>query len=720
MDEIIQVQDKYYILATAAHDDQARTLKHGDTFALFDRLGNIRQLSRGDQGVYHDGTRFLSRLELRIAGMRPILLSSSVVEDNSLLAVDLTNPDIHQDGTLAVAHGTLHVFRSKFLFDGGCHERIRIQNFGREPVEVEMSLELDADFRDIFEVRGTTRARRGAPPEIAVERDGVVFSYRGLDEVRRAARVRCSPQPAKVQARELGFRVRLEPAAVETLSVALDCEIEGARRKHGSYDECFSIIHREREATGRSICEVSSSNASFNQWMSRSTSDLRILVSATESGPYPYAGVPWYSTVFGRDGIITALQVLWLNPDLARGVLRFLAASQATRSEPERDAEPGKIVHEMRRGEMAALGEIPFGRYYGTVDATPLFVLLAAEYFDTTGDRQLIEELWPNLQRSLEWMSRYGDADQDGFLEYEQRAGRGLSNQGWKDSADSVSHADGALAEAPIALCEVQAYGWAAHVAMARLAGTLGHEALALEQRQEAEQMRERFERSFWCEDLSTYAIALDGNKRPCRIKSSNAGHCLYSGIASPERALLVARQLMSPAFFSGWGIRTLAEGEVRYNPMSYHNGSIWPHDNALIAAGFARYGLKEFALKVFEAQFEASRYFDLHRIPELYCGFVRRDGEGPISYPVACAPQAWAAGSAFMLLQACLGMVLNAKERSICFNCPMLPAAIDTLYLRGLRVGDARVDLAFHRYPEGAGVEVLRRIGAVEVSVLR
>jgi glycogen debranching enzyme len=720
---MIRVEDQYYILATDAHDERTRVLKDGDTFALFDRHGNIRQIGRADQGVYHEGTRFVSRLELRLAGLRPLLLSSSVVKNNALLAVDLTNPDIHRGGTLLIPHGSLHVFRSKFLLDGCCHERIRVESFASSPISFDLSVEVDADFRDIFEVRGTPRAHRGGPPEVIVKPEGLVFEYLGLDKVTRITRVTASPAPHEVRPGELRFHLQLEPGEVKALYLVTRCEAKSARSGElgrGDYDSCFTRLHHSRETQLAKVCRIWSSNPTFNEWVTRSVSDLRMLVTETEFGPYPYAGVPWYSTPFGRDAIITAMQALWLDPEIARGVLRFLAATQATRSEPERDAAPGKIVHEMRRGEMAALGEIPFGRYYGTVDATPLFVMLAAAYFDVTGDRGLVKELWPHLELAMRWISEYGDPDRDGFLEYAQAGRRGLANQGWKDSFDSVFHATGELAEAPIALCEVQAYAWAARESYARLASELGDPELAQRQRAEAERLRARFEEAFWSEELSMYALALDANKRPCAVRSSNAGHCLFAGIASPEHAARTAGELMSAPFFSGWGIRTIAEGEARYNPMSYHNGSIWPHDNALIAAGFARYGFKDAAVKVLEALFEATMYFDLYRIPELYCGFVRREGEGPTAYPVACCPQAWAAGSVFMLLQSCLGMVLDAGGRTLRFHRPALPSWIDTLRVNGLPVGDARLDLAFHRYPQGVGVEVVQRSGEVSVAVFR
>jgi glycogen debranching enzyme len=369
---------------------------------------------------------------------------------------------------------------------------------------------------------------------------------------------------------------------------------------------------------------------------------------------------------------------------------------------------------------MAALGEIPFGRYYGSVDSTPLFVMLAGAYDERTADRAFVESIWPNVERALRWIDEYGDPDGDGFVEYHRRSADGLVQQGWKDSHDSVFHADGSTADGPIALCEVQGYVYAARRAAAGLAVRLGHPARAAELERQAEDLRERFERAFWCDDLGTYALALDGQKRPCRVRSSNPGHCLYAGIAAPDRALRTAGTLLADRSFSGWGVRTVAEGEARYNPMSYHNGSVWPHDNALIGAGMSRYRLKEAVLKVFTGLFDASLFVELRRLPELFCGFGRRTGEGPTLYPVACSPQAWASGAAFLLLQSCLGLRIQAAEGRVHLDIPLLPDWLNEVYIRKLRVGDGSIDVRLHRHGGDVGVNILDRYGKVEVVILK
>ena len=467
---------------------------------------------------------------------------------------------------------------------------------------------------------------------------------------------------------------------------------------------------------GADVAVLATSNEPFNHWISRSQADLEMLTSQTPHGRYPYAGIPWFSAPFGRDGIIAALQCLWLNPELARGVLGFLAATQATDFDSSSDAEPGKILHEARQGEMAVLGEVPFHRYYGSVDATPLFVMLVVAYWDRTGDLEFLSALWPHVRAALSWMRDHGDRDGDGFIEYARHTEAGLLNQGWKDSSDSIFHADGRLAEPPIALVEVQAYAYAAWSGAARLAGLLGHADEHTDWIDRAESLRQNFESAFWCEELGTYALALDAAKQPCQVRSSNAGHVLLTGIASVHNARKVAATLMSPSGFSGWGVRTIAEGEARYNPMSYHNGSVWPHDNGLIAMGFARYGLRDPLLALVEGIFAASQHMDLYRLPELFCGFRREAEEAPTRYPVACIPQAWAAATGFGLLCAMLGISFDARAERVNCDRPLLPDYIGEISISGLSVGAGSMDLLLRRHLRDVAVNVLGKTGNGEL----
>jgi glycogen debranching enzyme len=714
-------KNRFYIVATSPLADEAtRVLKHGDTFAVFDHYGDITTGGLGEQGVYHEGTRFLSSCLLRLGELRPLFLSSTVKEDNDLLAADLTNPDISDGEKIIVPRGVLHFSRVKILWDGVCYERLRIRNYGLAPVDARFSFDFAADFADIFEVRGTKRRRRGEYLDGTVAEGAVTLAYRGLDRVVRRTRLTFAPVPASLSEEEARFEVSLSSREERTFCLTVACEVEDHHRRVLSFEDALAHAMQSQTRAPIRACRIHTSNTRFNDLVNRTVADVHMMITNLPTGPYPYAGVPWFSTPFGRDGIITALECLWLDPGLAKGVLAFLAATQARDVNPEQDAEPGKILHEMRRGEMAALGEIPFGRYYGSVDATPLFIILAGAYYLRSGDRSFLSELWPSVEAALHWIDHFGDKDGDGFVEYERNSPQGLVHQGWKDSRDSIFHADGKLAQGPIALCEVQGYVFAAKRAAAELAAALDHGPRADELAQQALAIQEHFEQAFWCDDLKTYALGLDGEKRPCRVRASNAGHCLFTGIASTERARYTAQTLLGEDSFSGWGIRTLAAGEARYNPMSYHNGSVWPHDNALISAGLARYGFKDEVVQILNVMADASLFFDLHRLPELFCGFPRRAGEGPTLYPVACAPQAWSAAAVFMLLQASLGLRVDARKSRISFSYPLLPASVNDVRIHNLRVNDASVDLLLQRYGQDVGINVLRREGNVDITMVK
>jgi glycogen debranching enzyme len=707
--------------SSARLNDRVRVLKHADTFAVFDAKGDILPIGHGEQGLYHEGTRYLSRLEFRLLDRQPFLLSSTVKEQMAVLSVNLTNPDISAGDVVALRRNALHVTRTSLLWDMACHEDLRIRNFELSPVDLKISIVFDADFADIFEVRGFQRQRRGRVLPPVVGADGIVISYEGLDQVLRRLRIRYTTENCQAEPRRLLYQKTLPPRGEASIHVTFSFEQGNARSARPTFRQALERCSAETRAARAGETRLSSSNANFNEWLTRSTMDLHMMFTRTPFGLYPYAGIPWFSTVFGRDGIITALQYLWINPEPARGVLGYLAATQAAEMNPEQDAEPGKILHEARKGELAALGEIPFGRYYGSVDATPLFVILAGAYYERTGDRSTVGYLWPHVRRAIEWIEQYGDLDGDGFVEYARRSEKGLLNQGWKDSHDAIFHADGNLAEGPVALCEVQAYVYSARLHAAALAETMGDREFAADQRRKAELLRGRFEEAFWCEELHTYGLALDGEKRLCKVRTSNAGHALFGRIADPGRAARVADLLVDETFFSGWGARTVATTEARYNPMSYHNGSVWPHDNAMIALGMSQYEIpKPVLLRLFSAIFHASIFTELHRLPELYCGFRRQPGEGPTLYPVACSPQAWASGAMFMMLQASLGLTIEAVPGRLLFNHPGLPDWLGEVNVRGLRVGNGQVDLDIHRHERDVEINVVNRRGDVKVIVTK
>lgn len=708
-EDVFSIGHEFYIKATSPlADDRTRVLKYGETFGVFNRYGDIESLGPKQFGLFHMETRHLSRLAFYLNGHKPLLLNSAIREDNSLLSIDATNLDDEH-----VPQGTIHVFRSASLSKGACHMQFRFLNYGTRANEVSLAFLFDADFADIFEVRGTQRKQHGRRQENRLEQQSLVLAYEGLDQVRRQTRISFSMAPEWMKNREACFEYRLEPREEWNLNLTAGFERIEARPSiavvSGSNGSSAAPIFRTRLVTSNRRC---------NRWLGRCQADLSMLMEGNPEGDYPYAGVPWFSTVFGRDGIITALECLWMAPGIARGVLNYLAETQATEADPTRDAEPGKIIHEIRHGEMAATGEVPFGKYYGSVDSTPLFLILAGAYFERTDDLGLIEKLWPNIEAAMRWIDEYADLDRDGFYEYHKRSEHGLVQQGWKDSHDSIFHRDGELAGPPIALCEMQGYVYAAKQAVAMLCEYLGNAELRSRLTTEARELKGHFDRAFWNEELRTYAVALDGEKQQCQVRTSNAGHALFSKIASSSRARVLGDTLLDGPSFSGWGIRTVAAHEARYNPMSYHNGSVWPHDNALIGAGLGSYGQQASAARLLTGMFEAALQVDLNRLPELFCGFHRRtDGTGPTLYPVACAPQAWAAGCPYLLLSACLGLEIHAGERLVQFENPSLPSFLDEVRIEGLAVKNAYVDLLIARREKGIAVDVLRKEGAVEIQ---
>jgi glycogen debranching enzyme len=693
---VIETKD-FHISPDAVNiDERNQVLNHFNTFGLFDRFGNITPYGKKVQGIYHDGTRFINKLLLTINGVKPVLLSGAVKEDNEMLSTDLTNPFL-QD--CQVTENTLHISRTQFIHNKVFYEKLICINYGEQSCTFDIAIAFDGDFKDIFEIRGISRLVTPNSVETETEANKICLKYIGHDHIIREAEINISSKaPVYVIDRALHCKLEMQPKEKIDLTYNIYFKTGDEKASDIEYDIAKESITEDLAKTRRLFAHIYTSNSQFNHWINRSKADLLSLLTLTDYGNYPYAGVPWYNTAFGRDGIITAMETLWLAPVVSRDVLMFLAKKQATEMIPEKDAEPGKILHEMRTGEMANTGEIPFKEYYGTIDATPLFIMLAGMYYERTGDLETIKSIWPNIKAALNWIDNYGDLDGDGFVEYKHKAKNGLTNQGWKDSYDSVMYEDGNLAEPPIALCEVQGYVYAAKKHASELALLFNEHDVSAKLKEEAEAFKKKFNDAFWDESLDCYVLALDGEKRPCRVVSSNAGHCLFTGIATEERARKLADTLLSPSMFTGWGIRTLSMQEKRYNPMSYHNGSVWPHDNALIAYGLSLYGFQDHSLKIMQGMFDAGLFIELQRLPELFCGFERRRGEGPTDYPVACSPQAWSVAAVFMILQACFRISINANTKTILFERPVLPPYLDHVYISNLTTGEKYCNLNLAR----------------------
>lgn len=668
-------------------------LKDADTFVVANAFGDID----GDSdGLFHNDTRVLSRLCLRIDGELPSLLSAAVSRDNVLFKSNMTNHPLPELGGRSLPQGVIHIERTRFLWQQRLYERIRCVNYGLQTVELPVTLQFAADFRDMFEVRGAQRPARGAARPTRLQEQGVLFDYEGLDRVHRTTVLAFSQHPAELDTGSARFDMVL-PAG-ESREVYLEVSTtEIAAPGEAGFRAAAACARRAMRLRSHRGARVRTSARLFNDWLEKSRADLALLTSELPTGPYPYAGIPWFSVPFGRDAIITAMQVLWLDAGLARGVLRFLAHHQAREVSSFQDAAPGKIMHETRKGEMTALRELPFGQYYGGVDTTPLFVMLAGAYAERTGDLALIDELWPALRAACTWIDSVADGHPDGFLSYARAEESGLSNQGWKDSEDSIFHGNGNFPCGPVALVEVQGYVFAAFRAMAELAGRRGEAQEAAQWSTRADNLRVAVEQRFWMEEEGFYGIAIDGRGELCRVRASNAGHLLFTGLPAADRAARVSQALLSSAFDCGWGLRTLAPYQPRFNPMSYHNGSVWPHDTALCTAGLASYGERRGITRLVGELFEAAVAFGM-QLPELFCGFSRTSGEQPVAYPVACLPQAWAAGSVFMMLQACIGLRIDGWNRQLHIHRPRLPSGIDRLTISHLPVCGSHIDLVFER----------------------
>jgi len=706
----LNASDHYYILAASAGmiDNRLIALKEGDAFLVSDKFGDIKSFGETSHGIYCNNTRMISRMEMLINDRMPFMLTSYLNEENEMHIIDLTNPDIPLDDQQLIGKGQLQIQRKKFFWNKVYYESIKLCSYSLTPMSFKLSFLFDADFKDVFEVRGIKRTLKGKINPPVIENNNLLFAYEGADHIVRRSRITFSPTPTFPNDNRVDFHFTLGSRECTDIFISIALDIDNDKPEILSTDEAYFQMITKINLAKNSSPKISSSNEYFTSWIKRSISDLFTLGTEMPTGLYPYAGIPWYSTPFGRDAIITGIQTVWLYPEMAKGILKYLAITQAKENNSEQDAEVGKIFHEQRGGEMANTREVPFKLYYGSIDSTPLFIILAGMYYDRTGDIDLIRELKENLELAVQWMDSYGDIDGDGFLEYERKTSAGLGNQGWKDSSDSVFHEDGSLAETPIALCEVQGYAYAAKLHAARFYSLLGQEEKALKLQKQANELKENFHKAFWSEEKQIYVLALDGAKKQCNVRSSNAGHCLFTGIADPDHSAKIAKTLLTRKMFSGWGVRTIATNEARYNPMSYHNGSIWPHDNSIIATGLARYGHLEECDTLLSSMFDVSQYFESQRLPELFCGFERFSNISVTNYPVACSPQAWAAASVFLFLQASLRIRIKAGEKTIYFFKPSLPIFLEDLTISNLPVNGGKVT-----------IEIKRVNGKIEIALL-
>jgi glycogen debranching enzyme len=686
-------------------------VKARNVFMVLDETGEIAPAGAADLGLYRSDTRFLSRLELRIDARRPAVLSS-VTTGNALAICDLTQTGLEE--TLAFEAHYLHVRREVLVRERGYCERLRVTNYVGRDLAVRLDMLFGADFADLFEMRGVARKKRGEHFRVVCDRDGFLFRYRGLDRMVRGTLVELDPPPCACDAATgASYAVRLAPGETREIRIRVNTLLgDEAPEAAAPFEDLVAGVREDEERWRARATRVTTSDAIFDACLRQGETDVRTLVVEHGGGEVIAAGIPWYCVPFGRDSIIASIEALPIEPSIAVSTVRFLARFQGREVDNWREEEPGKIMHELRAGEMARCGEIPHTPYYGTADATPLFLILFDKVMRWVGDESLFEELAPAAEAALAWIDRYGDRDGDGFVEYERRCPLGLANQGWKDSDDAVPHEDGTLAPPPIALVEVQGYVYDAKRRLADLFRRRGEAARAAALEEEARVLREKIERAFWQEDLGTYAMALDGGKRPVRTLGSNMGHLLFARVPSAERAARVRDVLFSPQLWSGWGIRTLALGAAVWNPLAYHNGTVWPHDNALIADGLCRYGMRAHAARILRALYDAARHFRLYRLPELFCGLGRDGADLPVSYPVACSPQAWASGALGHIFFSMLGLRPRAFERKLHMESPNLPAMLSAAELKNLRVGGSRVAIRFARRGRHTSAHVHGREG--------
>ncbi|WP_391117838.1 glycogen debranching N-terminal domain-containing protein [Psychrobacillus sp. L3] len=683
-----------------------RVIKENDLFLLTDAKGNIPENHYYGLGLYTKDTRFLSKLDLKINGEEPILLTSDAAE-NYMAKVLLTNPHMENDEGLILWRESVEIERTRFIFDDVLYESIKVKNYFPKPISFTISLHMDVDFADMFIVRGFQTGNIGQRTGQTIEKRSLSYHYIGADEVKRSTSVSWDMEAKSVTDQgDITFEFHLEHDEEETFTLMIQPQIGATNPKEIMHrDQALKLLENSYTKWNDKVTKVETNFQPLQRLIDRGIGDLRVLLTDLGYGQFPVAGLPWFGVPFGRDSLIAALQMLPFNSEVAKGTLLTMAAKQGKNVDPFRDEQPGKIMHEIRFGELAETGQIPFSPYFGTVDATPLFLVLLTEYVKWTGDFEIVKQLKENIDAALNWIDHYGDRDGDGFVEYYQEANKGIANQGWKDSSDSIVHRNGDYAEAPIALSEVQGYVYHAKMGIASIFDNLGNADIAFKLRTEAEQLKDRFEQAFWMDDQQFYAIALDKEKEQVGTITSNPGHALFSNMLREDRARAVVETLVSDKMFSGFGIRTMGVGESGYNPMSYHDGSIWPHDNSMILLGMSKLGYKKDVNVVINGLVKAAEAFEYDRLPELFCGYGKERGR-PVKYPVACSPQAWAAGTPLVFIQSLLGLFPNSLQKEIRLS-PNLLENMDILKVDNISIGNGVLS-----------VKVTRNAGAIQVEI--
>jgi glycogen debranching enzyme len=692
----------------------ALIIRERSAFLLTDPDGNVRSGNAQGLGIYRADTRHLSAYNFSLNGIAPVILLSTAEIGYAMEQV-MTNPTVTSHDGRTIARGTIEIRRQRVV-SGGIEERLRVTNYNAFPVTLSLLYEFGADFADIFDVRGYERERSGVHDAPVVSERGIHYAYTGIDGGRRQTWVDFDTTPQFLDQSSALFRVTLQRRETATLHTLISIS---EQERATPQPRRFEAVSEDYRRWTESSTQIFTDNEFFNRVMTRSLHDVRMLWSQDEAGgEYPAAGTPWFDALFGRDSCILAMQTLAYRPEIARDTLRVLARWQGKRQDAAHDEEPGKIVHVLRFGELSRSNELPYGPYYGSIDSTPLFLMLVASYYEWTGDLRLVRDLLPAIRAALVWMDTYGDLTGSGYLAYEKRSLKGLVNQGWKDSFDAVVHANGTLAQAPIALAEVQGYAYAAWTRLAPILDRVNETALAHALRAQADRLRRKFGSEFWLDDERFFAMAIDGAGRPVASVSTNPAHCLWTGLIDAARGGEVVQRLMANDMFSGWGVRTLSGGSPRFNPIGYHIGSIWPHDNSIAAMGFKMYGCEDELNEVATALFDAAAAFPYFRLPELFGGEARSAHNAPVPYPVACRPQSWAAGAFPLITQAILGLKPDAGNKTLRIVNPRLPYWLNSVQVRGLRVGAGRVSLQYRRDGGSTHVEVQKATGGIDVVV--